>query len=180
MNIDPTDEYLDIVDTNDYVIGTKRRSEIYALKMSSFRVINLFIKNTSGQLWIPRRAATKRIFPLCLDVSMGGHVESGETYFEALSRELKEELNMEIRNYQYSFLGKLTPHGNNVSAFMKVYEIQSNKSPDYNKKDFVDSQWLFPAEVINMLRHGDNGKDDLIKLITHFYVLSTKREIPNL
>ncbi|WP_292736317.1 NUDIX domain-containing protein [Nostoc sp. JL31] len=40
-----------------------------------------------------RRSAHKSIFPLCLDVSMGGYVETGETYEDALQRELKEEFN---------------------------------------------------------------------------------------
>jgi isopentenyldiphosphate isomerase len=82
------DELLDIVDQNDKVIGRKLRSEIYENKMSNFRVVNAFLINDNGQLWIPRRSANKRIFPSCLDTSMGGHVSSGETYEDAFKREL--------------------------------------------------------------------------------------------
>ncbi|MDZ4286214.1 MAG: NUDIX hydrolase, partial [Candidatus Sungbacteria bacterium] len=65
------DEFLDIVDENDNVIGTKKRSEVYAEHLSNFRVVNAFVRNSKGELWIPRRSADKRIFPLCLDMSMG-------------------------------------------------------------------------------------------------------------
>ncbi|MHC5743961.1 MAG: NUDIX domain-containing protein [Nostoc sp.] len=87
------DEILDIVDEIDYVIGQNKRSEIYRQRLCNFRVVNAFVINSLGQLWIPRRSAHKSIFPLCLDVSMGGYVETGETYEDALQRELKEEFN---------------------------------------------------------------------------------------
>ena len=53
------DEYLDLVDEKDNVIGKKKRSEVYKLNLSNFRVVNLFIRNKKGQLWIPRRAEYK-------------------------------------------------------------------------------------------------------------------------
>jgi len=65
------DEYLDLVDENDNVIGKKKRSEVYAKNLSNFRVVNAFVINSKGEIWIPRRAKNKRMFPLCLDMSMG-------------------------------------------------------------------------------------------------------------
>ena len=164
------DEYLDIVDDEDNVVGRKRRSEVYARGIKNFRVVNAFILNSSGKLWIPRRTAYKRIFPLCLDVSMGGHVESGETYGFAFTRELKEELNINIHEYNYKLLGKLTPAKNNVSALMEVYEIKADSEPIYNREDFVESFWLYPEEVLEQIRQGDKCKGDLPKLIRYFYL----------
>lgn len=163
------DEVLDLVDKNDRVIGTKKRSEIYKEGLSNFRVINAFVVNSSRQLWIPRRAADKRIFPLCLDMSLGGHVETGESYEDAFVRELKEELNMSPGEISYSLLGHLTPHEDGVSAFMNVYEIKTDASPDYNKKDFAEYFWLTPKELFDKLARGDRSKDDLPKLVKRFY-----------
>ncbi|MBU7586929.1 MAG: NUDIX domain-containing protein [Nostoc sp. TH1S01] len=163
------DELLDIVDERDCIIGKKRRSEIYSQGLCNFRVVNAFVINSLSQLWIPRRSAEKRIFPLCLDVSMGGHVESGENYEEALRRELNEELNLELNQVKFRLLGYLTPHQHNVSAFMKVYEIELNYEPDYNKNDFVESLWLYPHDLIKWLHHGEPAKSDLLKLVQIFY-----------
>jgi isopentenyldiphosphate isomerase len=55
-------------------------------------VLNAFLVNDYGQIWIPRRSSLKRIFPLCLDMSVGGHVVSGESYEEAFRRELLVQL----------------------------------------------------------------------------------------
>jgi isopentenyl-diphosphate delta-isomerase len=163
------DEYLDLVNENDEVIGKKLRSEVYAEHLSNFRVVNAFVLNSKKELWIPRRAADKRIFPLCLDMSVGGHVESGETYYQTFKRETAEELNIDIETVQYRLLGSLTPHKDGVSAFMRVYEIVTDTSPNYNPKDFIEYFWLSHKEFFNRLNEGEKTKGDLPILIEHFY-----------
>lgn len=163
------DEFLDLVDNDDNVVGKKKRSEVYSEHLSNFRVINAFLVNSSRKLWIPRRTAAKRIFPLCLDMSLGGHVESGETYENAFKRELKEELNLEMEDINFRELEKLTPQKHSVSAFMKVYEIKSDVTPNFNKDDFNEYFWLSPKELFQKLDGGDKSKDDLPKLVKIFY-----------
>lgn len=164
------DELLDIVNEQDLVIGQARRSEVYAAKSVNFRAINAFIINKAGQLWIPRRTANKRIFPLCLDTSVGGHVESGETYDRAFERETAEELNLDTKNLNYSLKGHLSPYKDGISAFMQVYEIRLDTTPSYNKNDFVESYWLYPQEILERLKNGDKSKNDLPKLLEIFYL----------
>ena len=167
INLD--DELLDIVDEQDNVIGQKRRSSVYREGLSNFRVVNAFIVNSKGQLWIPRRTYHKIIFPGHLDLSMGGHVESGESYETAFARELKEELDLDIGQIEYSILGYLTPSGHQISAFMKVYQIKYEKSPNYNTNDFLEYFWLTPQELLTRIDRGEPAKDDLPKLVQFFY-----------
>ena len=166
----PTDEYLDLVDKNDKVIGKMKRSEIYVKDLSNFRTINVFLINSKGQIWIPRRTVTKRVFPLCLDMSVGGHVESGETYDQAFKREVKEELNIATDSVDYHILGKVTPDEDNISCFSTVYEIKSDEIPNYNKDDLTEYFWLTPTEIINKINQGDKAKSDLPKLVRIFYL----------
>jgi len=163
------DEYLDLVDENDNIVGKEKRSIIYQNKQSNFRVINAFIVNSRDEIWIPRRTVTKRVFPLCLDMSVGGHVESGETYEEALHRETLEELNIDLKITLYKFLGSLTPTKDDVSAFQRVYEIRMDKVPNYNRDDFVEYFWLTPKQLFERIRSGDKTKNDLPKLVKIFY-----------
>ncbi len=165
----PNDEYLDLVNEQDEVIGKKLRSEVYAGNLSNFRVINAFVVNTRGELWIPRRSARKRIFPLCLDMSVGGHVESGETYDEAYRRETMEEIAVDIDAVTQRLIGHLTPHEHHVSAFMNVYEITLDTVPNYNRDDFIEYFWLTPQAFYERLTQGEKTKDDLPKLIELFY-----------
>lgn len=147
------------------MIGQARRSEVYRAGWVNFRVVNAFLVNAAGQLWIPRRSATKRLFPLGLDVSMGGHVESGETYEAALCRELREELNLDLDQQAWQCVAYLSPYVQPLSAFMKVYAITTEQTPDYNPADFVEAFWWSPAEVLARIASGDRAKDDLPTLI---------------
>lgn len=168
-NNHPIDGYLDLVDENDNIIGKEKCSEVYAENLSNFRVINAFVVNSKGEIRIPRRAADKRTFPLCLDMSVGCHVESGETYDTALKRETKEELNIDIDKISYRLLGALTPQKDGVAAFTKVYESRIDEVPDYNKNDFVEYFLLAPEDVLERIKNGDKSKDDLPRLINIFY-----------
>ena len=163
------DEYLDLVDENDNVVGKKKRSEVYAENLSNFRVVNAFVVNSKGEIWIPRRAENKRIFPLCLDMSMGGYVESGETYEKMLKRETQEELNIDTDKAQVRLLGHLSPQKDGVSSNMNVYEIKMDEAPDYNKSDFVEYFWLTPKALFERIASGDKTKGDLPKLVKIFY-----------
>ena len=50
-------------------------------------------------------------------MSMGGHVESGETYEETLKRETQEELNIDTDKAQIRLLGHLSPQ---KTAFQRI------------------------------------------------------------
>ena len=167
---DPADdELLDLVDDQDRVIGQSWRSVIYRGGRSNFRVVNAFLDRSDGRLWIPRRSQHKRLFPGCLDLSMGGHVAAGETYEAALTRELCEELRLSLADVATSLLGHFTPHAHGVSAFMRVYRIQSDSAPHYNRDDFAEAYWLTPAEVMDRIRQGECAKDDLPRLLACCY-----------
>jgi isopentenyldiphosphate isomerase len=159
------DELLDIVDCNDRVIGQKYRSEIYAKNLSNFRVINAFLVNSKKEVWIPRRSSNKKLFPLCLDASVGGHVAAGESYDQAFARELQEELNIDASQISYHLLAKLTPHEHQVSAYMHLYLIMSDQTPLYNTHDFVNADWYSISQLKKLIQQGEPAKGDLPKLI---------------
>lgn len=163
------DEWMDVVDRNDRVVGRQLRSALYETSSCHGRVINAFLVNSHGQLWIPRRSAHKRLFPLHLDVSCGGHVQSGETYDLALRRELTEELNLDLGQVDWRWLAHLSPYEHAVSMFMHVYEIRSDEAPTWNADDFVESHWLHPHEVLERIQQGDCAKGDLPLLIQRLY-----------
>ncbi len=163
------DEYLDLVDENDNVIGRKLRGEVYEEGLSNFRVINAFVKNSKGELWIPLRGPSKRIYPNALDMSVGGHVESGEDYDFSFARETSEELNIDTSGVPWRMLGKCTPRDHGVSAFMHVYEITTDETPNFNPDDFTEAAWLTPQELRTKLEAGVPAKGDLIKLLNIFF-----------
>lgn len=165
------EEILDLVNENDEVIGQMPRSEVTAKKMKNKRVINAFIVNDDGKLWIPRRSANKAQHPSALDMSVGGHVESGEDYDACFARETMEETRLDVTKFPHKLLGKMTPHEHGTNAFMCVYEIRANDVPNYNPEDFSEYYWLTPQEVLDRLANGDISKHDLPIIIRSFYCL---------
>lgn len=163
------DEYLDLVDGQDQVVGQALRSKVYKEGVSNFRVVNGFITNDQGQLWIPVRQSNKRIFPNAFDFSVGEHVESGESYDLAFRRGAKEELNIDIDTTGYRLLGKLTPGQDGTSSFMQAYEIPIETTPNYNIRDFSSSSWLYPNELRSEIQGGRPAKSDLITVLNRFY-----------
>lgn len=169
MEVPAGDELLDLVDDEDRVVGQILRSEVRNRDLNHVRVVNAFVKNSRGQIWIPRRSAAKRSHPLGLDMSMGGYVGSGETYDEAFRREMQEELRIDVGRINYKMLGHTGPQ-DGFKAFMQVYEMEQDEAPDFNKEDFVEYFWLTPQEVLDKIAAGDDAKSDLPKLVRRFYL----------
>lgn len=87
-------ELFDEVDENDRVIGPKPRGFIHVNNLRH-RAIHIELFNSRGELFLQRRSPWKDLNPSKWDSSAAGHVDAGETYAEAASRELGEELGVE-------------------------------------------------------------------------------------
>lgn len=58
--------------------------------------VGALIRSDKRQVFVHRRAATRRMFPGIWDI-IGGHIESGETPEAALAREINEETGWQLR-----------------------------------------------------------------------------------
>lgn len=88
-------EYLDIVDETDRPLGKDTRANIHARHLIH-RGVHVFIVNQQGELLIQKRAAARDYYPGHWDASLGAQVRSGESYAQAASRELNEELGISV------------------------------------------------------------------------------------
>lgn len=156
------DELLDLVDENDEVIGTIWRSQYDRLiseKLGFIRSADAFIQNSEGKIWVPRRTADKRIAPNGLDFSVGGHVESGDSYDLTIIREAEEEVGLKFDPKKLTKLTKL--RHDELGYFQQIYLYLTDEEPVINPSDFVSAEWLRPEELLAKLDAGEEAKGNL-------------------
>ncbi|MBI2352987.1 NUDIX hydrolase [Candidatus Dependentiae bacterium] len=165
------DELLDLIDDQDNIIATLPRSEVYEKKLCAhIKAIWLFIKNSKGELWIPRRSYARSHLPGYLDGSVVGHVSSGESYQEAMIREAKEEVGLDITKYDYQFLGHMSPKKDAVFCFSSVYEmIIDHPIEHWNRDEFCEWFWISPRDLLKKIEAGDKCKDTLPIILKKIY-----------
>ena len=88
------DEILEVVDEQNGVIGTEKRSVIIRDKLMH-RAVTLFIVNGKGQIMVGKRSKEKEESPDRYSFPVSGHLKQGESPDETMKREVKEELGLE-------------------------------------------------------------------------------------
>ena len=168
------EEYLDIADEDDNVIGKDTRENIWKRGLEhNVRVVNIFVCNIKGQLLLPKRSMNRKIFPGCFDFSCGEHVLSGEDYYDAAIRGLKEELG--ITNVKLVELGKLTPK-EGISCFMTVYQLtHDGEINDYDKNGIEKLSWYNLKKIQEMIEEDKSKFKDDFPIVLDWFIKNFRR-----
>ncbi len=137
-----SEELIIEVNKEDRKIDLRPRNDFYDGE-HIHRASHLILFNLEGKMLLPRRAKTKRWYPLLYDFAVGGTVED-ETYTHCIKREVSEELGIvvpirKVFKYFSSDSGK-------DSAFRMIFIAKTNQPIEYNEE--VESvRWIFPNEL---------------------------------
>ena len=107
-------ELFETFDSDDRPLGLIPRHEVHRRGLWH-RASNVFLFDSRGALYLQRRAATKDVWPNAWDLSVGEHLQPGETFEQAAHRGLAEELSV------YGVV--LTPLGDVVSGCVEIPEL---------------------------------------------------------
>lgn len=126
------------------------------------RAVYAFIIDTRGNVLLQKRSANKKLWPNLWDITVGGHVDSGEFGRQALIREAKEELGLEISDDDIKYLlgsTSINEQGNIVNKhFNECYLITKN----------IDiSEIVLQKEEVEEVKFF--SKDELLKRIDNNY-----------
>ena len=88
-------ECFPVVDRKDCLLGNAPRSKVHGDNLLH-RAVHILVFNGAGEVFLQQRSRWKDRHPLLWDSSAAGHVNAGEEYDAAASRELEEELGIKV------------------------------------------------------------------------------------
>jgi len=139
-------EEIDVYDEEMNPLGTMEKVEAHQ-KAMWHKSVHLWITDGKNVL-LQLRSAQKKSFPNKWDISVAGHVSSGETPFQAIQREYQEELGLawDLGDVDYGCLLKsgTIENGQPAKEFLYLYFV---------KKDIDLMQIKLPKDEVDDVKY---------------------------
>ncbi len=134
-------EWLDVVDENDKVVGRATRQEVHKDKLIH-RSAHILLLNSKDQIFVQLRSLSKDNSAGLWDTSAAGHVDSGESYLQCAVRELAEELGVVLSADDLIPVGRLPPESSNGFEFTQIYTARSDQPLTLQAEEIDDGRWV--------------------------------------
>ena len=141
-------EFFDVVDEDDNVIGKASREECHK-KGLIHRSVMFFVFNEEGMVLVTKRTKAKDFFPGYRSIVLGGHVHAGESYEEAVAREIEEEVGLKAQPFFISSFKKRIPE---EKENVKVYGVVVKDRINLNDEELEKGEFLGLEEMEEKLK----------------------------
>jgi isopentenyldiphosphate isomerase len=157
-------EEIDVVDTDDHVVGRASRPEVRRGRLRH-RAVYVLVFNQSGQLFVHQRTASKDVYPSFYDVAVGGVVEAGETYDGAAQREVAEEIGVSDADLRCIMPFRYEDEANQVNGM--VYSCSHGGAVRLQAEEIVSGEWLDLDDLLERTRRQPFCPDGLEALFRY-------------
>ena len=160
-------EYFDVLNEFGEFTGKTESRENCHSNGLWHRAVYGFIINKNGDVLLQKRSKTKKLWPDLWDVTAGGHVLAGEFGEQALIREFKEELGIDINPDEVRYLvgsSSINESGNIINKhFNECYLVKKNvdiKDITLQTEEVSDVKWFSREDIINRINNNFDGITD--------------------
>ena len=161
--VDPSSEIVDVIDTNDNVIGTAERRRIRSENLLH-RGVFIAVMSSDGRLLVHQRSERKDVWPSRWDIAVGGVVGSGEPYESAARRELAEEVGIE-GDVALEHLGTGLFEDAEVRVLGHCYAVAHDGPYAFNDGEVVRAELISPNQLEILLGSAQMVPDSLAILL---------------
>jgi isopentenyl-diphosphate delta-isomerase type 1 len=143
------EEWFDVVDSEDRVVGRATRAVVHARGLLH-RAVHILVFNKVGEVFLQKRSFSKDSSPGLWDSSASGHLDVGEDYDAAAVRELGEEIGLQkIPKLERLFYLKAQP--DTGQEFVWVYRLDHEGPFLLNPAEIDEGRWVSPDELSNWI-----------------------------
>ena len=155
------DEWFDVVNARDEVVGRATRREVHACGLLH-RAVHVLVFDAAGRVFLQKRSMKKDLCPGLWDSSCSGHLDAGEDYDAAAARELAEEIGVRVAPSARPLRQGSPPAGQAMSLarwwridaceetaqeFCWVYRLRHDGPLILDPEEIERGEWLAPHEV---------------------------------
>ena len=145
-----SEELLQLVDRRGRPAGSAPRRVCHGDPSLIQAVVHLHLFDDQGRLYLQKRSASKDTYPGCWDTSVGGHLAPGESPEQALAREAREELSLEVSSAQP--LGCYLLRDAYESEYVFAFQARSDCEPHPNREEIEEGRFFELKEIRAWMR----------------------------
>ena len=169
-------EYIDIYDKNAIKLERKEDKELVHKNGLLHKTIHLWIINDKNELLLQRRSYDNKRYPGKLEISVAGHIRSGENSVDAIQRETFEEIGIKINTYflEYLFsykhkriMGDIYINNEISDVYLYRYNVNIDEC-SFNDKAVCELKYVDWKKVEQMWKNKDK---ELIDHEEHYEIL---------
>ncbi len=148
------EEWFDVVDGADRVVGRERRSVVHARNLLH-RAVHVLVFNDKGEVFLQMRSKNKDQCPGQWGTSAAGHLGCGEDYAEAARREFREELGLEPPPLEEIF--RLSPSARTGWEHVAVYRCHCEGPFVLDPEEVDYGVWMNPRDLTKAVEARDRA-----------------------
>ena len=154
------EEYFDVLNEHgEYTNKVESRENCHRYGLWHKGVVVFIVSEDNKNVLLQQRSNKKKLWPNKWDITAGGHVDAGEFGYQAVIRETKEEIGIDIDKESLEFIGATTSTnkiGDVINNHINEYYIV-HKDVDLNDvvlqtEEVQDLKWFTKEELLEIVK----------------------------